>query len=431
MSSRQNLNISPINQSADRLQSYSSGNPVIQFNIGSQQRLLLGNSVRLSGQFQVFANNAAAPLVPTDGDTIRMSEALGIYSIIDQIVIKSQSGQTIEHIRHYGRMMASYLPITSSLNDGLGHLGESALTLPAYHAHKTGVVDLVSMRNTGNAFSIPLISGLLNGQNPIPLEMGLVIEVHLAPDSNVLFSSDAIAEINEANYRIKNCELIAEVVTPAKDVPSVSSFEYNSISTYFTTFNSTNAIINFNLGLSRVLGVFANMITANKINNRDANGLTCNWPVNAAGAGQTGELVANINQIFFTKGGERFPLEYNIDTLQRDLSSDTTPDPQIMRNYMNAIKQFSRLERTSVNPINTKYTVGTPSVVNTKPDGGSVAGIGVAYDVISGQGVDFRSENFGINMDVGLTDDNPQALYLFVHSKQTLLINGENIQIMR
>jgi len=424
MSSRQNINISPINQTADRLQSYKSGNPVIQFIVGSQQRVLLGNSVRFAGQLQIFTNaNEGVPA----GDTLRMDEALGAYSIIDQIVIKSQSGQIIEQIRHYGRMMASYLPVTSSLNDGLGHLNETTLTTPAYQAHKNGVVDIKSMRNTGNAFCIPLVSGLMNGQNPIPLQMGLVIEVHLAPDSNVLFSSDGTTSISDARYRVKNAELIAEVVTPEQPLPPTSTFEYNSISSFFTTFNSANAIINFNLGLSRVLGVFGNIITAAKINNTLENGLSCNFPVNS----DTDQSKANIRQIFFTRGGERFPLEYNIDTLQKDDGDDTSADPQIIRNYLNAIKQFSRLERTSINPLNTRYTSGKPADVNVKVDGGSVAGIGVAYDVISGQGINFQGVNFGINMDVDLTTDNPQALYLFVHSKNTLVIDGMNIQVMK
>jgi hypothetical protein len=216
-------------------------------------------------------------------------------------------------------------------------------------------------------------------------------------------------------------------VSPSKEIPLTSSFEYNSISTFFTTFNSTNAIINFNLGLSRVLGVFGNMITAGKINNRLQNGLSCNFPVNSDAT----ETPAKIKQLFFTRGGERFPLEYNIDTLQRDTPDNPVIDPQIVRNYMNSIKQFSKLDRTSVTPLNTKYTSGLATVVNEKILGGSVAGLGVAYDVISGQGVDFSGVNFGLNMDVGLTTDNPQALYLFVHSKQTLLIDGPNVQIIR
>ena len=98
---------------------------------------------------------------------------------------------------------------------------------------------------------------------------------------------------------------------------------------------------------------------------------------------------------------------------------------------MNAILQFAKLNRTQVSPLNTKYSNGTATVVNTKIEGGSNAGIGVAYDVVSGDGVDFSAVNWGLNMDVGLTTDNPQALYLFVHSKQTVVFSENGIQVIR
>jgi hypothetical protein len=98
---------------------------------------------------------------------------------------------------------------------------------------------------------------------------------------------------------------------------------------------------------------------------------------------------------------------------------------------MNAITQFSKIRRTSVSPLNTEYTSGKYDVVNYKVDGGSVAGIGVAYDVISGQGVDFSSVNWGMNMNCDLTTDSPQAFYLFVHSKQTLAFSQQGISVVR
>ena len=434
--SRQNLEITPSNHTSTGNISFKSGNPVIQFIIGEQDRLLLGGSVRFAGDLQVFFNSAED--IPANASALAMDESIGMYGIVDQLVIKSQSThQVIEEIKHYPRFMKSYLPITSSLNDSLGHLGETALTLPAYDAQRRSVVNLVSMKQTGNRFSINLPCGLFNGQNPIPLMAngeggvgGLLVEIHLAPDSNVLFDQDGGTTIGDAFYQLKNVKLMAEAVVPDPSVrmPPANTFEYNSISSYFTTFNSTNAIINFNLGLSRVLGVFGNMIAASKINNRTQNGLSLNFPVNSDG----GQTKANITQLVFTRGGERFPLEYNVDTSQKDDSSITKADEQIMRNYMNSVRQFSKIMRTSVSPANTKYISGLPADVNKVPEGGSVAGIGVAYDVISGDGVDFSSVNFGINMEVmGLTTDNPQALYLFVHSKQTLAFSRDGIAVVK
>ncbi len=443
MSSRNNLQVTPSNHTSTGKISYKDGNPLIQFIIGEQSRMLVGQSVRLVGKFSVFK----------DDDTIstsalRMSEQLGMYSIIDSLTIKSQAThQVIEEIKHFPRFMSSYLPVTSSAQDSAGHMAETALVGPnwANQQHtvvKNPTVNATSSKKGGNSFCINLPCGLFSGQNPIPLMAngaggvgGLLVEIQLAPDANVLFDqggSSTANAVKDAFYQLSDLSLSCEVSEPQGPMPPASTFEYNSISSYFTTFNSTNAIVNFNLGLSRVLGVFGNMITANKINNRGENGLSNNFPVNSD------ESVAAIRQLFFTRGGERYPLEYNIDTVQKDTTvpanqplTNPVADSEITQQYLNAVTQFSKLRRTQVSPLNTKYTSGAASVVNYKVDGGSVAGVGVAYDVVSGQGVDFSSVNWGMNMECDLKSDNPQAFYLFVHSKNTLAFSGDGISVVR
>ena len=81
-------------------------------------------------------------------------------------------------------------------------------------------------------------------------------------------------------------------------------------------------------------------------------------------------------------------------------------------------------------PRNSQLAVSTLAATSVRIEGGSLAGIGCAYDVISGDGVSMSGVNFGINMDVGLTSDSPQALYLFVHSKQTLAFSANGIQLI-
>ena len=446
MTTRQNLQITPSNHTSTGKISYRDGNPIIQFVLGEQNRMLDGGSVRLTGQFSVFKNGDQA--LPAAATTLRMSEQLGMYSIIDSLTIKSQAThQVIEEIRNFPRFMSSYLPVTSSENDQSGHLAQQALVSSNFANQKATVVANVanaSNGGTGNAFCINLPCGLFNGRNPIPLMAngrgglgGLLVEIQLAPDSNVLFDADGNSistDVIDAFYELKGVSLVAEAMTPdpSLSIPPANTFEYNSISSYFTTFNSTNAIINFNLGLSRVLGVFGNIISASNINNRGANGVANAFPINS----DTSQTPAEIKQLFFTRGGERFPLEYNIDTIQSDTTvpvnvSNTFADAQITQNYMNAIQQFSKIHRTQVSPINTKYRSGEAKVVNYIPDGGSCAGLGVAYDVISGDGVDFSSVNFGINMTTDMVTDSPQALYLFVHSKQTVAFSQNGISVVR
>ena len=71
------------------------------------------------------------------------------------------------------------------------------------------------------------------------------------------------------------------------------------------------------------------------------------------------------------------------------------------------------------------------SNANTFIDGGCGYGIGVALDTISNAGVDFTSTNFGINMTMDLTTDNPQSVYMFVHSKNVLVFNQSGLQVMK
>ena len=442
--SRRNLQITPSNVTSTGKVSFKSGNPVLQFIIGEADMNLIGSSVRLCGQYRVRGNSTDTDDIPQNASQIRTSEALGVFASMEQLVIKSQAThQVIEEIKSYNRFMGSYLPVTSSHEDNLTHLSQQTLVLPNYNAHKISVTDAPNGNTTaggmtqGNSFCCHLPCGLFNGKVPIPLAPnsqgglgGILVEIHLSPDANVLFSQNGTTtDMADAFYELSDVYLTAEAVVGDGSSSPAGTFEFNSISSYFTTFNAKNAVINFNLGLSRVLGVFGNITSASHINTVTANGLANNNPVNSD------YDRAAIDQLFFLRGGEKFPIEYNIDTIHRATPTNRNVDSQVAMEYMNAIQKFSSIGRTMAGPrtlANYSTTFNTPTgSMNERINGGGVMGVGVSYDVISGEGVDFSSVNFGINMDVGLTTDNPQALYLFVHSKQTVAFSGNGIQIIR
>jgi hypothetical protein len=420
----QNLHITPSNVLSSGKISYKSGNPVIQFIVGEQSRALLGQSIRVCGNLVVYADNAKA--LCTSADNITINSRLGAYALIDQLVIKSQKTHAvIEHIRHYGRAMASFLPYSANTEDEVGHMSESSLTMPNEELMKGSVVDIASGKTSANNFCMHLPCGLFNGTQAIPLDLvgGLLIEIHLAPDQNVLSDTtgSVIAKPN-AFYELSDIFLACEAQIVSAP-PSVSTFEYNSLSSYFASFNSTNAIINFNLGLNNVLSVFANCIPASHINNLGYDGFSTMPPVNSDGT------VANIDQIVFTRGGEKFPIEYNIDTLQKDDATYRPYDPQLQREGASAVRKFSKMARTMASPNNSylqKFTNGTTKVRDSGyVDGGNCFILGVNYDSISNQGVSFATQNWGMNMTTGLTTENPHALFLFVHSKNTLVFDGK------
>ena len=210
---------------------------------------------------------------------------------------------------------------------------------------------------------------------------------------------------------------------------TTNTFVYNSISSYYNTINSANAVLNFNLGLKSVLGAFMNVVPASHINSFTRDGLATLEFTNSDGSS------AEIDQLVFTKAGERIPLEYNIDTLQKTDSENDTADAQIVRNYMNSVMNFSKILRTSVAPSvyrNVDYsTDASYSGAKTIIDGGAAWGIGVLYDGISNQGLDFSNSAFGVQLQLKLISDNPNAIYLFVHSRQTVVSSGGSIQVLK
>ena len=446
MSSNQHLEITPSNITSNGKLSYKGGQPTIQLLIGSQERYIVPGSIRLCCEFTVKKTSTS---IPVPADDIRMNERLGIYSVIDTLSVFSQrSGQTIESINHHNRMMASYLSVTQSQGDFACHSYESGLRFPNYEAQKIGVVsntqgDTDGSGDSPNSFCIPLVCGLFLGQEPIPLSNewgvgGLNIEIQLSPDQNVLFSgTDSPTNLLDSFYELSNVRLVCEVQRPAPDQLSqlmsqtTNTFVYNSISSYYNTINSGNAVLNFNLGLKSVLGAFMNVVPASHINSFTRDGLATLAFTNSDGTN------AAIRQLVFTRAGERVPLEYNIDTIQKSpgQADNKTADAQVIRNYMNAVQSFSKILRSSVEPSvvrNIDYSSdSTYSGAKTIINGGSAWGLGVLYDGISNSGLDFSEAAFGMQLELGLTSDNPNAIYLFVHSRQTVVSSGGSIQVLK
>jgi hypothetical protein len=262
---------------------------------------------------------------------------------------------------------------------------------------------------------------------------GLTIDLHLAPDSQVLFDSvgnAATSGLSNAQYKLTNLKLQCEVHDRSPDEQAaaqkqaMAGFEYNSISSYYSTLNNSNAILNYSLGLSRVDSVFMNFVPSSYLQNLNQNSLQTINPITSAGA------LANVNQIVFTRGGVRFPENFNLDTnYKQDATLSQPVDPQIYRNFVNAFLPFSEMNRNQLSPVNLnrEYTTNDNGTLL----GGQTFGVGVSYSNIAGvDGADFSRTNWGVQIDLGLTDDNPISAFVFVHAKNTLLFGQGGIQVI-
>ena len=129
--------------------------------------------------------------------------------------------------------------------------------------------------------------------------------------------------------------------------------------------------------------------------------------------------------------GERYPQNFNVDTTFKDSNGkvDNIVDPQAYRDFLNAVKTFTRLDRSIASPITTH-----PFIIDNDDDGlmgGLVFGLGQSYTSTGDDGADFSRANWGLQMDCELTDDSPNSVFVFVHSKMTLLFNDSGIQVLK
>lgn len=430
--SKKYLAIQPNNVPSSGKVSHARGNPVLTVSLGRQDAALDLSSLRLSGDLNIWAN-AAGNVHPAVGtaEEARASHKLGIYGVIDQLVFRhAETKQVVEHIRHYGRFMSSYLPVMAGSQDTAGHLSETSLIYPNYQSFRDSVI-----RSTGaSPFCVALPSGLTLGSSSgmLPLDkMPLEIEIHLAPDSQFFYSSNGNpATISNCFYELSNIELACEV-TYGQTSANAGAFSFNSITSYFSTIETTNSIINYNLGLSKVLGAFVNFVPSTFVNNLAQDGFLTYMPTKGAASGS---VVANLETISFLRNGERFPSSFEVQSVRTASNETSVVDPQVIKSFLSSIVPEKMHTRTNASPLTTNrnFTGAQNAVTGYRnmPDSGAVYGVGVLYDMLDSEGVDFTDAQFSIQMTNTLDDGNPVSAYLFIKSKVTVAWNATGVQIL-
>ena len=86
------------------------------------------------------------------------------------------------------------------------------------------------------------------------------------------------------------------------------------------------------------------------------------------------------------------------------------------------------LQRTQISSRNANYNFDTDD--NVVLEGGQNYGIGQLFTLFD-TGVDFSTQTFGINMSLELTSDSPNAVFLFIKNKASLIYNENGLQVIQ
>jgi hypothetical protein len=435
MATFQNIEILPNNVPSDNKIKSNAGNPLLSFNIGSQNAFLNGATLRIQGKLNVYKTGTTRPV---STENIRINSRLGVLGCFEQLNIESMKYKTdIETINNYNRMLSSYLPSVSNVQDHIGSLSQTHGTAPNWFFHTES-----NLTDSNNYFCTSLPSGLLS-YGMIPLSEvngvgGLTINLNLAASESFLFGTNGITtDVADAYYELEDVRLIAEITTPDPQTlqkllsAKQNEISFNTVYGDYATINSTNAIINRSLGVSNCLGVYINFVKDSFLNTKSADGLST-YPI------MNGVKPSNIREIIFLKDGVKYPNEYTLETNFKTNSNSAGADPQRVELFKNSIMSNKHTKNnTLISPITDNRTfqsrASAVNQIDQITNTGSTFGLGVAYNTLpGGDGVDFKSSNFGLQLDVDLDTDSANAIYIFAHHKQTLLMSGnQGIQVMK
>jgi len=443
MSTSRFIEIRPDNIPADGKVSFKNGFPELSFTISAQDGLLDPRSVRIIGEFNAYKDNLASPTPLVDGDGLTMNNRLGIYNVFESLTIRAIKSKMIcENIRHYSKYLNTYLGLTSSGQDQMGHLAETCLIMPNAETFRKSVMENASTDQAQtNSFSMHIPSGFMQGGNLVNLRPdafgGVQISFQLQPDANVLYSTDGTTTgLTEAHYELSNLKLTCEV----QDIPdgslsgneSEGLYEFNTITSLYTSINSTNAQIQYNLALRNVLSAFMTFMPVSNINTLTADGQATTFP---SGKGASDTALAFFKRVQFLKGGSKFPADFDYVNDIIKNGNATLPDPQIVKNFVEAVHPSYSADRMSISPLNANrqynmITATAQSSYTNIADGGALTGLGVSYG-IGGQGEDFSQEQWGVSIESELDRDHPIGVYIFIKAKAQLVYNQNGIQLIQ
>lgn len=438
------IEIRPDNIPADGKISFKNGFPVLSFTVSAQEGMLDPSTVRIVGNFNAFKDNLATPTPLADGDDVTMNNRLGIYNVIESLTVRANRSKMVcENIRHYSKFMNSYMACTSSLQDQMGHLQQSCLIYPNATTFRKSVMENASTAAPQtNEFSFHVPSGFMQSGQMVDLRSdgfgGIQLEFLLQPDSNVLYNTNgSTTGIGDAHYELSNLKLTCEISDIPADSSTVSegAYEYNTITSLYTSINSTNAQIQYSLALQNVISAFVTFMPVSNINTLTQDGQATTFP---SGDGSSLTALAPIRRVQYLKGGSKYPADFDYVTNIVDPTNTDSKvvDPQIVKTLVEAISPDSQysMERLSVSPanMNRNYSMvvgatSEDSYMNIA-EGGSVYGLAVKYG-IGESGEDFSTEQWGLSIESDLKSDSPMGVYIFIKSKSQLLYSPQGVQL--
>lgn len=434
------VQLRPVNQNSDNKYSYKGGLPLIRFEINDSMAPLMlnGAQLRLTGKITTSKADGTTQLVNTENNY--MNRFAGVSSVIDNVTISSRRlNSVIERVQNYNRLLPSIVSGMHGKEDMMGDLFHQGGSIFNNFIMRNAMT--ARDQNKGMDFSIPLYLGVLHSGNDINVSRtsglsGLVIDVLLRSDANVVFGSDAASD--SATYNLSELQLTVPLLdvggqTAAMIEKAPPVMNFNTWSSIFTTINSSASVVSLNPGLSRVTSVLYNGLNSAELGDQNFD------------PGRLGNL-GQLDNLRYTKNGILFPLQYRIDTTDREnagagqgqatgetckvrsVSVRNTIEGLLTSTFFNARHNFLAFNDFDASVVNVGQTAGQDqSGLNVDES------FGILYDKF-GSGTNFNTSTWAVELtvpDVKGQASQSQSLFVYFLNKNTIEYSANGVNIIR
>ncbi len=440
-----------------------NGLPQIIFEIPRVPKIMDGKSLRINGTMTCLASEGQPPQNATNFfvaaapvNDVYIDGRTGISSVIDTLSIQNLEGATYETIKNYNRMCSSLSPLNESVENYLNG-GVDGL-----YGGLSKEVSTAKKSDNKFEFSLPLLAGFLAGSGGIDLQLikGCRIIITLAPDNFVMrnnywrnTNSAGGTTAGGAYYELSNMSLSVTCETPdeagqnAMIANRQGSWDYDAYSSFYNVIQSNdhNATININTG--RTISTIMNIVPSKFLNNYEYNSQWTSQLLTENGANVLKNRVV-MTDLTFTKGGLRIPLDFEVDSQASQTSGVSTS----FKNFeeLNAIRNvwsLSNFEKSLTTELSlplgnavaggAAYDQARFSLVNgysmNFEDKIQQYNLGVSYDHITYNGLDFRGTPLGLRIQSVAptgTSLKPHSLFLFVKHKNTIVFQDGQVRVI-
>lgn len=448
--------IIPLNIPANSEYSHRNGSSIIQFQIPMSPTLLDCKSVRLNGKLRLNAQKATnfnQPNLPDNSSNkggglvdLSLNSRCGISSLLENITISAlgSGGQTLESVRSLGRLMSLTNPLTHTQEEYDTYLNGSD---PSMNSKRS--VGAVCC-NTEVHFSIPINTGLLQGNDFLPIGMnglrGLEITMQLTTDSHALISladgtggqtatnSNMFPSLLDLSLSYDLHHFDAET-TQQMSTPASGELEFNSYAQQTQVLNSNDSTMTFNFGTRKTLSSISSFIPTTHINNINEDSFSTDRLKNINSGVYNVE--ADLKRLTVSRDGVRAPVDFEIETDVQ--ASDDRPQVErieLLKEAMNSEENENCLVSVNTeNGVKTKLNINGEEVysldrtISVEPDAEPVFGVGVNLDPITQVGRDYSTSTFNLRIESQLDGKSPMHMSNYSLSKNTLLYSPQGISV--